>query len=364
MGDCYNATYEDKNLKSIIYPDGTAENFSYNPNGYVISFTNRAGNRIFYSKNNEGFLQRKDFPDEYSNFYNYNENGQLAEAWNNNSRVKISYDSENRPSTVEYDGWRRLQYIYDEMGRRIGLSDNTGYNISYGYDSLGRLVSVIKNSVNRKELLNVSYDLKGMMQTRKTGDGTYGNFTFNPRNSQIKRLVNIDRNGNVLNKFELKYNRRGWKSQIMTSSGTWDIFYDLMAQITSVKNLTGGTTQIVYDDNQNRRKITHDGLEIDYVSNKLNQYQKVGGKKKFVYDQNGNAIMIEDLKTKMDERYKYSSEGKFTATSSNSDDCTYEYDALGSFKKQVCTSGSTEFVIDPFGLFGPEIISEVSKPLA
>ena len=361
MGNYNNATFKDKKLTSIIYPDGTTENFSYDSNGYVMSFTNRAKEKVSYIKNQQGQLLRKDIHGD-STFYNYNENGLLTEAWNNKSRVKISYNAENRPLSVEYDRQRKLHYTYDAMGRRVGLSDNNGYNISYTYDNIGRLVSVNRNKLDVKNLLKISYDLRGLIRTRTTGDGCYGNFTFDSKNSQIEQLANIDKSGNILEKFDFQYDRKGRKKRIRTTSGTSDISYDLMSQITSVKYPSGKTSQISYDDNQNRLKVVEYGVETGYVSNKLNQYQTVGSTQRFTYDQNGNTVTIEDTKTKSEERYKYTPEGKIIGTSSNSDDyCAYSYDALGNLRKATCASGETEFLIDPFGLFGAEIISEVRK---
>ena len=361
MGNFNNASYENGRLTSITYQENVTENFSYDSNGSLVSFRNRAGQKISYIKNEQGLLLRKDIQGEYSVFYSYNEHGQLVEAWHNKSNVKISYDSEKRPVSVEYDGVRKIQYKYDEMGRRIGLSNNAGYNLSYSYDQLGRLVLVKKQNEKSSDLLNVLYDSSGKIQSRKTADGTFSNFTFDSEGNRTKFLTNVGKNGTVLDMFDYQYDKRGRKKRVKTSSDIWEFSYDLMSQITSVKNSNGQMTQISYDSNQNRHKVTKDGVEIGYVTNKLNQYKTVGETKRFIYDGNGNTAVIEDTQIKSEQRYQFSAEGRVLETTSNANDhCTYEHDALGNLKKAICQSGTTEFLIDPFGIFGADIIGEVS----
>ncbi len=39
--------------------------------------------------------------------------------------------------------------------------------------------------------------------------------------------------------------------------------------------------------------------------------------------------------------------------------CLYYYDAFGNLELKNCTTGSHHYVVDPFGLFGGDIIAEV-----
>lgn len=44
--------------------------------------------------------------------------------------------------------------------------------------------------------------------------------------------------------------------------------------------------------------------------------------------------------------------------------CTYHYDAFGNLNQKNCSSGSYQYIVDPFGLFGGDVIAEVSKHYA
>ena len=43
--------------------------------------------------------------------------------------------------------------------------------------------------------------------------------------------------------------------------------------------------------------------------------------------------------------------------------CSYHYDAFGNLYTKNCTDGSHQYLIDPFGPFGSDVIGEVSFTL-
>lgn len=41
--------------------------------------------------------------------------------------------------------------------------------------------------------------------------------------------------------------------------------------------------------------------------------------------------------------------------------CEYYYDAFGNLDQKNCSTGSYRYLVDPFGIFGGDIIAEVRK---
>ena len=91
----------------------------------------------------------------------------------------------------------------------------------------------------------------------------------------------------------------------------------------------------------------------------MNQIQQVSSDEFLQYDADGNLIKIETKTTKTFKRFEYNMDNKLEFSSGGSTTCTITYDALGNLKAETCGDTVNEYLIDPFGIFGADVIGKV-----
>ena len=93
----------------------------------------------------------------------------------------------------------------------------------------------------------------------------------------------------------------------------------------------------------------------------MNQIQQVASDEFIYYDNDGNLVKIESKKTKTSKRFEYNIDNKLEFSSGGSATCTITYDALGNLKTETCGDIVNEYLIDPFGVFGADVIAKVQR---
>ena len=336
-GNKYQAGYNDDYLINITYPDKLAELFNYDDNGFLIEATKRSGRKIQFNRGDKGFAYEKKFATRKNVLYEYNEDGFLISAKTDTSLVETSYDKNNRPASVTYDRTKTLIYSYDETGRRASLSDILGlYNVTYHYDEIGRLVQVREKDENN--LLKISYT-DGLISSRETSDGTTVRY--------------------IVEDYSFSYDNFGWISAINDTAKKYKFAYDLLSQLVSYKDDKGNITEIDYGKTLNRKSISFNGKKENYIINTMNQIQQVSSDEFLQYDADGNLIKIETKTTKTFKRFEYNMDNKLEFWSGGSITWTITYDALGNLKAETCGDTVNEYLIDPFRIFGADIIGKV-----
>ena len=182
----YQAHYNEDILVNITYPDNWTETFNYDDNGFLKETIKRSGRKIQFNRDDKGFAYEKKYLTGKNVLYQYNENGSLISAKTETSLVEISYDQNNRPASITYDKMKTIRYSYDEVGRRSSLNDNSGqYNVTYHYDKIGRLIQVEEKSENN--LLTINYT-GGHISSRETSDGTIVRYSFNEKTNKLEKI--------------------------------------------------------------------------------------------------------------------------------------------------------------------------------
>ena len=353
----YQAHYNEDYLVNITYPDNLTENFNYDENGFLKETIKRSGKKIHYSRDNKGFLYEKKFPTGNNVLYQYNENGFLISAKTEASLVEISYDQENRPISIKYDKTKGLIYSYDDLGRRSSLSDLSGeYNVTYHYDKIGRLVQVREKG--KKNLLMVNYT-DGYISSRETNDHTTARYTFNKITNNLEKIEIVDKNKRTINEYSYGYDKFGRISAINDSANRYEFSYDLLSQLVSYKDDKGNITEINYGKTLNRRSISLNGNKENYITNSMNQIQQVSSDEFVYYDNDGNLVRIENKTAKTTKVFEYNIENKLEFSKGESTTCSITYDALGNLKTETCEDTVNDYLIDPFGVFGTDIIGKV-----
>ena len=273
------------------------------------------------------------------------------------SLVEISYDQSNRPVSITYDKAKMLIYSYDDVRRRTSLSDNSGqYNVTYHYDEIGRLVRVREKTENN--LLRINYT-DGHISSRETSDGTTVRYTFNEKTNKLGKLDIVNKNKENIGNYSYRYDNFGRISAINNAANRYEFSYDLLSQLVSYKDDKGNITEISYDKTLNRKSISFNGKKENYITNRMNQIQKVASDEFIDYDNDGNLVKIENKTLKTTKMFEYNMNNKLEFSSGGSTNCTITYDALGNLKSETCGETVNEYLIDPFGTFGTDIIGKV-----
>ena len=120
------AYYPNGTKKSVTYPDGTIQSYSYDSKNQIISLTNKRSNGSTLS------------------YYTYTYDGAGNQLTKTEAKgtTEYSYDALNRLSTVKEPDGMKTSYTYDRAGNRITEKKEKGNQsglVQYIYDSRNRL---------------------------------------------------------------------------------------------------------------------------------------------------------------------------------------------------------------------------------
>ena len=350
----YKVNYNGEELSSINYPDGYAEYYTYDRNGFVSSLTTRSGDVVNFIRDYQGKVFEKNTNNVQKVAFEYKD-GLLVKAVKSNSIIELSYDAQRRPVSVTFDRNVSLIYTYDIEGRRKTLSDSTGlYSIAYEYDKQGRIKNVKKTE--NQTLLNVQYH-EDKVESYSYGDGSKAKYSFDSLRKITSSILVENKYSEPLRILNYTYDRYGRILEVIDNNQSWKFAYDMASQMVSFKN-ESYKTEFQYDSVLNRvYKKSSD--ETFYTYNELNQLKTVGMSEHISYDDNGNLILINSISIEKQNKFEYDSENKVKSSFNGQTNCTYEYDAFENLKSSNCDGILTEYLFDPFGIFGPDLIKKV-----
>lgn len=234
---------------------------------------------------------KKDVEGIGSSYFLHDREGNLVQATNNIGTIKIAYDSDNRPSVINYPNGQRITYSFNNFQRRVALKESaSGLHLVYTYDRSYRLAQIGRTSQSGSVhiLLKLEYNSQGMVSKRILGNGAYSVYSFYPKTFNLLRLVNYFANGSVASFFEYEYDESGRIIQMNTTTGNWRYKYDAASQLIESQDPRGRVYHYKYDKRKNRVYVSHEpGNKTLYVANEINQYITAGSYD-IKYDENGN----------------------------------------------------------------------------
>ncbi len=344
-GNAIAFSYDTKgNLAGITYPDLRSETLVYDEHGNVIQKTTRKGDVINYQDNSRGQLTRVEYPDGTFLAYTYDASGNMLTATNQEGTISFEYDTRNQPVRILYPGDNSFNYTFNNAGLLTERTEKDGYKTVYSYDDVGNLIGVADGTGS--VIVSYAYDTAGKLIRKAVRNGAHTTYEYDTA-GQILRLVNFNKDGTVLSRFEYTYDAAGNPIEINTVEGRYQYEYDAIGQLTSVTYPDGLITHYSYDAAGNRISTVEGPLTTPYTTNNVNQYTDVGGVT-FEYDANGNLIRrVEGVNV---TTYEYNYENRLVRVTSPEGTWDYSYDALGNRIGMTENGNQIRYSVDPLGL--------------
>ena len=337
------------NIKSIVYPDGSREQWQYDSEGNPTSWTNRRGHAIAYDHDNEGRLTEKIFADGSRADYRYDARGNIKGAENELGITTFTFDQDDYLKRIDYPGGQWLLFDYDNAGRRTSSLDHLNHWVYYHYDDAGRLERL--KDKTQSDIVVYDYDSLGRLKRKTLANGVYTTYAYDAA-GRLETLINHGPDDEALSRFSYAYDRRGRRAGMQTHYGAWSYEYNTANQLIRA-SLASDDPEIPdqeltyeYDAMGNRVGATVNGQTDGYALNALNQYTQAGDTT-YVYDLDGNLIREEgpDGTTV----YTYDHENRLVSVVQGEDGWEYSYDALGNRVTTAENGAVTHYVKDPVG---------------
>ena len=334
---------------STTYADGSIERAAYDPIGNVLNSTDRMGRVTQYTHNAAGSLLSATFADGSQSSFTYDAHENLKIATDATGTTTLTYDALDRLTQVTYPNGRFLHYVYNAAGQRTQMVDQTGFTVNYAYDVLGNLSDLTDGVGGR--IVHYVYDLLGRLSREDHGNGTYSTYGYDAA-GQLLHLVNYAPGGSVNSRFDYTYDLLGRRTTEATIDGQWTYSYDAIGQLTHAvfasSNVAIAAQDLAYfyDPAGNRTQTIINGVTTAYVTNKLNEYTRVGDTT-YGYDLNGNQISATGPAGVTN--YTFNVRNQLTSITNPGSSLVYTYDSIGNRRTLSIDGITNQYVIDPVG---------------
>lgn len=331
--------YSNGLLKTLIKPDGTTLNRTYDAQGHItddggghcytydsnMRLANISGDFATLTFNYDGLgriiqTRHQENGNDYQVDYEYDNNSNVTnltypERGGNRSSVSYTYDGLNRLTTLNgIAGKIRYAYRKDSKIERIDY-DNIGMVTTFAYDAAGRLTEK-KTRLKDGTVLasyNVTLDKVGNIVGQNTTEpfgrlslANYGAFYTYDEGNRIKNLSDnqftnftFDANGNATSRGNEKY---VWtKQDKLARINDIGLTYDPMGNLTEFDGTkfqveVSGNGNVIYDSRSGCNYVYGLGLEARV---------KDGHASYYVTDMRGSVVAIVNDEGKITHRYSY-----------------------------------------------------------
>ena len=338
-------TYDAANRLTLVErPSGQTEKTAYDAGGNVKSQTDGLERATTYKYDWLGHLESVTDPLLRTTSYVYDGFGNLASRKDPKGRTTTyAYDAANRLTEIDYseEATADVEYGYDDLGRRIEMTDGTGEG-SYEYDSLGRLLSATDGNENT---VSYAYDLagnataitypNGKTVAREFDDagrlagvsdwlGNSTTFSYDPE-SNLEATSFPAGTGNV---DEYDYNRDGSLTEVTVKKGA-----ETLASLAYGRDPVGRVASVTSSGLPGAGSA---GFEYD-----LDDRLTKAGSESFGYD------AADNLTSAPGTTSSYDAANQLEASTA----ATYSYDSLGQRTKST-PGGSAASYVSSFGSLG------------
>jgi RHS repeat-associated protein len=313
-----------------VEPAQRTTEYTYDPDGDLVSITDPEGHRTSYSYNEDDELTKTEEPDGTTTETEYNGEGQSITQTDGEKHATKYTRNVLGEITEETDPLGHVTSDeYDKAGNLTAVKDADGRTTSYKYDPANHLTEV---SYSDGETPSVKYEYNGDGERTKMTDGT-GESTYSY--DQLDRLTETkDGHGDTV-KYE--YNLADEPTEITYPNGkSVSRTYDNDGRLESVTDWSGNTTKFAYDPDSELASTAfpaESGDEDVYAYNDADAMSEVTMKKSsetlasLTYTRNRDDEVAKasssGLPGEAEPAFSYDQNGRLTEGAST----TYGYDA-------------------------------------
>ncbi|MBC6314039.1 DUF6531 domain-containing protein [Listeria grandensis] len=327
---------KNNNQTKVITADQKVQSFQYDLKGNEISQKNQDGRSITYKYDALNNQVYKGFDDKQYQ-YSYNTENQVTSVTDTKSQATLTYNQYGDLISYTDQNQNMVQYQYDSIGRRVGLTYPDGIQTKYEYDLNDNLVKVSTGN----DITNYTYDILGNLLSTILPNGSVTSYSYDA-NNQIEQLKTVSKNGTIMSNIEYAYDERG---NISSENATIDgintlktYAYDEEEQLLSSTHVSGSTTKeysYLYDQVGNKLAATETIAGI--VTNKQYKFdnknalieEKGGLGVDYSYDATGN-VSQKRYANGVVEKFAYDTEGMLLSVQSTTGKTiNYSYDGFG-----------------------------------
>ena len=281
--------------------------------------------------------------------YSYDKNGNLTKIKDaKNQETHYTYDGFDRQKCVTYPDDTNEVFGYDKNSNMTSFKNRKGETISYQYDQLNRLT--VKSRPGKP---NVTYQYNIASRLLEASEGSDVTDYEYDRVGRVKKVTDA---ADRIVKYE--YDDRGLRTKLTYPDNSYVTYqYDAMSRLTYIKDSSSNVLAHCGYDELSRRVLLTLGNDTsaayeydiaDRLKKLTNDFDNGCDPNKLVfaynsYDKVGNRLTCK-INNADDDIYDYDKLYQLTYVDySNGNTVSYEYDALGSRKKTVVNSVTTNY---------------------
>jgi len=347
-------------LTSVTNPVNQARAMAYDAANNLTQVTKPDGTVIGFTFDGLGRLTQKNVPGDPV-AYGYDAAGNVTNAENNESKIQIAYDANDRPIQVIQTNkaanfTSEVDYQYDANGNRVKTTlqaNPAPFTWTNIYDNLDRLVSIIDP---QNKTYTFTYDALGRRTSLSYPNGVKAVYSFDAA-SQITGIVYTNASGVVVSSDYYTYDAAGDPATMIDAAGVHQYAYDGDHRLTAATHSAGSTLpdkneSFSYDLAGNR---TGDDVFTGYTYDAADRLQQ-NSRYSYTYDANGNRTGKTDKTTSAQTSYSWDRLDQLIHIAlPGGETIDFKYDPYGRLIEE--TFSSTNVTTRRFVYAGPNIIA-------
>lgn len=289
-------------------PEDKIFKYEYDSSGNLIKTIDPLNNETLYQYDNNYNLIHQTDANGHSLYFEYDEKDRAYHSWQdgNNNEITLSFDPDNKTTTVTDSLGNTTQYQYNYFGLVTKITDSQNNIQTFNWDAnLNRTSATDQNG----NTTTFSYDARGNLLSIKDPLNNTTTFTYEPDFDFVSSI--IDALGNIT---AYSYDAKGNLTQVKDAlNNTTNYSYNAQGQLIQVKDANNNITNFTYDIYGNLIQT------VDALNNPTS----------FTYDIVGNVIQTTDAKGNF-TNFTYDSLNRLTQITYPDQACiVYTYDAVG-----------------------------------
>ncbi len=281
-----------------VRPGGQRSTTQYDAVGNVVLRTDANGQSIVYEFDQGNRLQKKRLPDGSIEEFQYDLSNRLTRSIDTSGQMDYEYDAVGRPVRVTMPDGQAVANAYDAAGQ-LSFQTSLAGTVRYGYDAAGRLIAVTDPS---GAVTRYVYQSGGLVIRTDLPNGVTEHRQYDQKN----RLTHQYSETNAATLFDTKY--------ILSDAGR-------MLSKTS----DGVHSRYTYDGAQRIVQETHQssilgvrtiGYQYDSAGNRLTRTDSAEGTTQYIY--NSNDQLVRSVRDGLETVYSYDANGSLLKSESAS----------------------------------------------